>query len=113
MQRIDHYIDGELVAPLSGKYFDNIEPATGAAYSSLADGDDADVARAVDAAESAFPEWSRLPAEERSQILLHVADGIEAALERLAEAESLDTGKPLTLARAIDFCSSKDSGSCI
>ncbi len=103
MQRIDHYIDGERVPPLSEGYFDNIEPATGAAYSSLADGDDADVERAVDAAERAFPEWSRLPAEERSQILLRVADGIEAALERLAEAESLDTGKPLTLARAMDI----------
>jgi aminomuconate-semialdehyde/2-hydroxymuconate-6-semialdehyde dehydrogenase len=103
MQRIDHYIDGDPVEPLSGKYLDNIEPATGKVYSSLADGDDADVARAVEAAERAFPGWSRMPAEERSEILLRVADGIEAALEPLAEAESLDTGKPLTLARAMDI----------
>lgn len=103
MQRIDHYIDGDLVEPLSGTYLDNIEPATGEVYSSLADGDAADVARAVEAAERAFPGWSRMPVEERSEILLRVADGIEAALEPLAEAESLDTGKPLTLARAMDI----------
>lgn len=103
MQQIDHYIDGELVAPLTGGYFDNIEPATGKVYSSLADGDEADVARAVEAAEKAFPGWSRMPAEERSHILLRIADGIEAALEPLAQAESLDTGKPLTLARAMDI----------
>jgi aminomuconate-semialdehyde/2-hydroxymuconate-6-semialdehyde dehydrogenase len=103
MERIDHYIDGELTPPASGEYVDNLEPATGEVYSSLADGDGADVARAVDAADRAFPAWSRMPAEERSQILLRVADGIEAALEPLAQAESLDTGKPLTLARAMDI----------
>jgi aminomuconate-semialdehyde/2-hydroxymuconate-6-semialdehyde dehydrogenase len=103
MQRIDHFIGGEIVPPLSGHYIDNVEPATGAVFSRLADGDAADVERAVEAAEEAFPEWSRLEAEERSRILLRIADGIEADLEPLAEAESVDTGKPLTLARAMDI----------
>ncbi len=103
MTRIEHYIDGELVAPRSGKYIDNLEPATGAAYSTLADGDDADVARAVEAAQRAFPAWSRTPVEERSRILLSIADRIDADVDQLARAESIDTGKPLSLARSMDI----------
>ncbi|MCZ6695282.1 MAG: aldehyde dehydrogenase [Acidobacteria bacterium] len=101
--RIEHFIDGESVPPLSGRRLDNVEPATGTAYSSLPDGDEADVARAVAAAERAFPAWSRTPVEERARILLKIADRIESDLERLAEAESIDTGKPIALARSLDI----------
>lgn len=100
---IANYIDGELVEPASGRYLDNLEPATGAAYSSVPDGDERDVERAVEAARRAFPAWSGMPAEERSRLLLAVADRIEARLEDLARAESIDTGKPLSLARALDI----------
>ena len=55
------------------------------------------------AAERAFPEWSRTPAAERSRILLRIADLIERDLEKLARAESVDTGKPLSLARSLDI----------
>jgi aminomuconate-semialdehyde/2-hydroxymuconate-6-semialdehyde dehydrogenase len=82
---------------------DNIEPATGKVYSRLPDGDAADVEAAVAAADRAFPTWSRMPAAERSRILLRIADLIEADLEKLALAESVDTGKPLTLARTMDI----------
>jgi len=103
MTTIAHYVDGRPQAPLSGGYLDNIEPATGKVYSRVADGDAADVEAAVAAAERAFPAWSKMPAGDRSRILLRIAEMIEADLEKLALAESIDTGKPLTLARTMDI----------
>src|SRR5262245_21252893 len=103
MQRIANFIDGRFVEPVSGKYLDNIDPATGAAYSQLPDGDARDVDRAVEAAERAFPRWAATPAAERSRILLKIADLIEANLQKLARAESIDSGKPITLARTLDI----------
>jgi aminomuconate-semialdehyde/2-hydroxymuconate-6-semialdehyde dehydrogenase len=103
MERLRHYIDGELVEPLSGRYWDNLDPAVGKVYSLVPDGDERDVARAVAAAERAFPAWSRTPAAERSRLLLKLADLVETHLERLAFAECVDTGKPLSLARAVDI----------
>src|SRR5262249_41034299 len=77
--------------------------ATGKSYSHVPDSDVRDVELAVAAAEKAFPEWSRRPVAERSKILLRVADLIERDLEKLARAESIDTGKPLSLARTLDI----------
>jgi aminomuconate-semialdehyde/2-hydroxymuconate-6-semialdehyde dehydrogenase len=103
MDRIDNFIDGKMVAPASGKYLDNVEPATGKVYSQVAAGGDEDIDRAVRAAAAAFPAWSRTPAGERSRILLRIADGIESNLDRLARAESIDAGKPIGLARRLDI----------
>jgi aminomuconate-semialdehyde/2-hydroxymuconate-6-semialdehyde dehydrogenase len=103
VKSIPNYIGGELVEPATGRYLDNIEPATGAAYSSVGDGDERDVETAVEAARRAFPAWSGLPVEERSRLLVAIADRIEARLEELARAESVDTGKPLALARSLDI----------
>jgi aminomuconate-semialdehyde/2-hydroxymuconate-6-semialdehyde dehydrogenase len=102
-QKIRNFIGGEFVEPISGKYLDNIEPATGKVYSLVADSDGRDVERAVDAAEKAFPEWSRTTSQERSRILLRIAGLIERDLEKLARAESIDTGKPISLARSLDI----------
>src|SRR5215831_15400906 len=101
--RINNFIDGKFVEPISGKYLDNIEPATGKPYSQVADSGKEDVALAVAAAEKAFPDWSKKPAAERSKILLRIADLIERDLEKFARAESIDTGKPITLARSLDI----------
>src|SRR5215475_7463244 len=101
--QIKNFIDGKFVEPTSGKYLDNIEPATGKPYSKVADSDARDVETAVVAAEKAFPDWSKKPAAERSQILLRIADLIERDLEKFARAESIDTGKPITLARTLDI----------
>ena len=101
--RIQNFIGGEFAEPDGGAYLDNIEPATGKPYSQVADGDARDVERAVAAAEEAFPKWSANPAAERSKILLRVADLIERDLEKFARAESIDTGKPISLARALDI----------
>ena len=98
-----NFIDGQFTEPLGGKYLDNIEPATGKPYSQVADSDGRDVDLAVAAAESAFPNWSKRAAAERSRILLRIADLIERDSEKFARAESIDTGKPLTLARSLDI----------
>src|SRR6202795_3786828 len=101
--KIRNFIDGQLVEPVGGKYLDNIEPATGKPYSQVADSGKEDVDLAVAAAEKAFADWSKKPAAERSRILLRIADLIERDLEKLARAESIDTGKPLSLARSLDI----------
>jgi len=101
--QIRNFIDGQFVEPLGGKYLDNIEPATGKSYSQVADSDNRDVELAVAAAERAFADWSQTPALERSRILLRIADCIERDLEKLARAESIDTGKPFSLARSLDI----------
>src|SRR5256885_335922 len=102
-RRIKNFIDGKFVEPTSGKYLDNIEPATGKPYSQVADSGKEDVDLAVAAAEKAFADWSKKPVAERSKILLRIADLIERDLEKFARAESIDTGKPLSLARSLDI----------
>jgi aminomuconate-semialdehyde/2-hydroxymuconate-6-semialdehyde dehydrogenase len=101
--QIRNFINGEFVKPAGGKYLDNIEPATGKSYSQVADSDARDIDLAVAGAEKAFGDWSRNSAAERSKILLRIADLIERDLEKLARAESIDTGKPLSLARTLDI----------
>src|SRR6267142_6390616 len=103
MQRLAHFIDGAFVEPISGRYLDNFEPATGQVYSRLPDGDQRDVEVAVHAAERAFPSWSKTPAAERSRILLRIAELIESKLDDLARAECIDSGKPITLAKTLDI----------
>ena len=77
--QIKNFIDGRFVEPISGRYLDNIEPATGKPYSQVADSDAHDVDLAVAAGEKAFPDWSKRPAAERSRFLLRIADLIERA----------------------------------
>ncbi|HZE57342.1 MAG TPA: aldehyde dehydrogenase [Chthoniobacterales bacterium] len=101
--KIRNFIDGEFVEPLGGKHLDNIEPATGKPYALVPDSEARDVELAVTAAERAFPTWSKTSAADRSRILLRIADLIERDLEKLARAESIDTGKPLSLARSLDI----------
>ena len=101
--RIKNFIDGRFVEPIGGKYLDNIEPATGKPYSQVPDSDARDVEQAVAAADKAFDGWSKTPAADRSRILLRIADLIERDLEKFARAESIDTGKPLSLARSLDI----------
>src|SRR5690242_9203066 len=101
MQKILNYINGELTAPSSGLYLDNINPAEGKVYSLVADSDDRDVARAATAARAAFGEWSSMPVEKRSAILQRVADLIDRDLDKLALAESIDNGKPMKLAKSL------------
>lgn len=103
MRTLSHFINGAQVAPTTGRYLDVLEPATGQVVARVPAGDATDVARAVEAATAAFPAWSESPAAFRSGLLLRIADLIDARLDELAEAESLDTGKPVSLARTLDI----------
>ncbi len=103
MIKLHNYINGELVAPVSGKYFENTDPATGQAFSFIPDSDEQDVEKAVQAAKAAFKSWSEMLVEERSKYLFKIASLIEEKTEKFALAESIDNGKPLTLARKVDI----------
>ncbi len=103
MQKIENYIGGEMVQPASGEYLENFDPAAGSVYSLAPDSDDRDVHLAVEAAAEAFPAWSITSPEARHDILMRLTALIERDLEPLAFAESIDNGKPLSLARAVDI----------
>jgi aminomuconate-semialdehyde/2-hydroxymuconate-6-semialdehyde dehydrogenase len=103
MNNILNYIDGELVAPKSSTYLDNIEPATGKVYSQIPDSDSTDIEAAVSAAKKAQNNWANMPTEKRSALLMKIADIIDSNLEILARAESIDNGKPISLARTVDI----------
>ena len=103
MITIENYIGGALVQPASNEYLDNIEPATGEVYSHIPDSDDRDVNLAVDAARAAFPAWSQTSPEARFEVLMRLVSLIEREAEELARAESVDNGKPISLARMMDI----------
>jgi aminomuconate-semialdehyde/2-hydroxymuconate-6-semialdehyde dehydrogenase len=100
---IKNYINGALVPAESGAYLDNYQPATGKVYSYLPDSGEEDVQKAVAAAQTAFPEWSRSNPRKRFSLMMRIADIIEQHLEEFARAESADNGKPVTMARSVDI----------
>lgn len=75
-QRLEHFIGCRFVPPASGAYLDVFEPAEGAVYAVVADGEAKDVDAAVEAASRAFTAWSTTPAEERGRLLNTIADVI-------------------------------------
>ncbi len=103
MNKIGNYIGGKETAPVGGKYLENFEPATGKVYSLVPDSDERDVELAVAAAKEIFPWWSRRTPEQRSQVLLSIADRLEKSLGEFAMAESRDQGKPVALAREMEI----------
>jgi aminomuconate-semialdehyde/2-hydroxymuconate-6-semialdehyde dehydrogenase len=103
MKYIQNYIGGELMAPVSGEYLDNIDPSRGKVYSYIPDSTKVDIDLAVTAAEKAFPIWSTTPKDERSAIMVKIANLIEARMDEFVAAESLDNGKPESLARHVDI----------
>lgn len=103
MKRFPHFIGGGFADAADGATLDVFDPATGNVYGQVAAGGKADVDRAADAARDAFPAWADTPAPDRAARLHRIADGIEARLEELARAESVDTGKPISLARSVDI----------
>ncbi|MBI4947211.1 MAG: aldehyde dehydrogenase [Bacteroidetes bacterium] len=103
MQKIKNYINGELIEPVAKKHLDNYNPAIGKAYSLIPDSDEKDVQLAVDAAQAAFPKWSHTSKDERSKVMMKIADLIDKNFEKLAVAESTDHGKPVWLAKMVDI----------
>jgi aminomuconate-semialdehyde/2-hydroxymuconate-6-semialdehyde dehydrogenase len=103
MEKLLNYIGGELRPPLGNTYIDNYNPAEGKVYSLIPDSSSEDVDEAVRAAERAFPAWSEMPVDKRSAILQRMADLVDRDFDRLVTAESVDSGKPVSLARAMDI----------
>ncbi len=103
MDTLRNCIDGEFVEPLGGRYLDGIEPATGQVYCRIPASDGRDVDHAVGAARAAFPAWSRTPAAERARLMLELAGRLDCELADYARAESVDSGKPIRLAREIEI----------
>ena len=91
--RYDNFIGGEWVAPLEGRYFENVTPVTGAVFCEVARSTPADLHKALDAAHAAAPAWGRTPVAQRSNTLLKIADRIETNLETLAYVETWENGK--------------------
>jgi aldehyde dehydrogenase len=91
----DNYIGGEWVAPVQGGYFDNISPVTGQVVGKIARGTAGDIELALDAAHKAKDGWGKTSSTERSNILLKIADRMEANLDLIAMAETIDNGKPI------------------
>lgn len=103
MEKLQNFINGTYVPPKNGQYIDNFEPATGQVYALIPDSDEEDVVDAVEAAEKAFPIWSNMSIEERSQILVRLSEGIEKNMDEFVQAESRDNGKPVSLAAHVDI----------
>jgi phenylacetaldehyde dehydrogenase len=97
-------INGKWVEAASGKTFATYNPATGEVLANVAEGDREDIDRAVKAARAAFESgpWSRISPAARGKMIWKLADLIEKYQEEFAQLESLDNGKPLSVARVAD-----------
>ena len=93
--KYDNFIGGKWVPPVEGQYFDVVTPVTGKSYTQAARSGAADVELALDAAHAVADKWGKTAPGERSNILLKIADRMEANLELLAYAETVDNGKPI------------------
>ena len=103
MELIYNFIDGQTREAVKGRLLDDFDPATGEIFARLPDSGRKDLENAVRSAEAAQPAWAATSADERSRILLRLAELVEAESEELAAAECRDTGKPLSLARSLDI----------
>ncbi|UUY46557.1 aldehyde dehydrogenase [Streptomyces yangpuensis] len=101
--RYDHFIGGEYVAPVRGRYFANPSPVNGQTFTEVARGTSEDVERALDAAHAAAPAWGRTSVADRASVLLRIADRMEQNLEALAVAETWENGKPVRETLAADL----------
>src|SRR5580704_17808060 len=97
-------INGKWVDAASGKTFPTYNPATGEVLAQVAEGESEDINRAVAAARAAFDSgpWSKFTPSQRGKLIWKLAELIEKNNEELAQLESLDNGKPLSVARVAD-----------
>ena len=102
MLEIENFIDGEFVPAVSLESLDDFNPATGQKIGNISSSGHRDVDNAVKAANDALAGWSSLSLDERIIWLEKIADALETKKEEIAKVESLDTGKPISLARRVD-----------
>ncbi|OGT34349.1 MAG: aldehyde dehydrogenase [Gammaproteobacteria bacterium RBG_16_51_14] len=93
--KYDNFIGGKWVAPVKGEYFDVITPINGKPYTKVARSGAEDIELALNAAHAVADKWGRTSPAERANLLLKIADRLEANLEILAYAETVDNGKPI------------------
>ena len=103
MLKIKNYIGGKLVPPQGGNYLENVNPAKGEPYSYVPRSSSVDAQTAIEAAQEAFGSWSQMPLAERTGYLRKMAQIVRNKERALAEAESIDNGKPLKLASIVDI----------
>ena len=96
------FINGEFQKPISGKYFDTINPADETLLSSIAEAGDDDVDKAMKAAKAAHKSWSKISGKERGKYIYRIARMIQEKSREFAVIESLDGGKPIGESRDID-----------
>ena len=101
--KYDNYIGGQWVPPVDDRYFDNISPVTGKPFCRVARSNEKDINLALDAAHAAKDAWGKTSTTERANILLKIADAMEANLGKIAIAETIDNGKPLRETLAADI----------
>ncbi|HLR40998.1 MAG TPA: 5-carboxymethyl-2-hydroxymuconate semialdehyde dehydrogenase [Virgibacillus sp.] len=100
VKNIKHYINGEFVESASGKTFANLNPFTNKVINYVAEGDKADIDKAVAAAYEAFQgPWRKLKVKERLEYINKIADIIDEHIEEIAPLESYDTGLPISQTR--------------
>ncbi|MCB1442424.1 MAG: aldehyde dehydrogenase [Methyloceanibacter sp.] len=100
--RYDNFIGGDWVAPVDGRYFDNISPVTGKSVCQIARSQAADIDLALDAAHKAREAWANTAPAERAKLLNKIADRMEENLQLLAAVETIDNGKPIRETTAAD-----------
>jgi aminomuconate-semialdehyde/2-hydroxymuconate-6-semialdehyde dehydrogenase len=100
---IKNYINGKFHNPLQDNWIDNYNPSNGNVYGQIPNSTSEDIDKAYNSARSAFRQWSQTSLEERSRIMIKISELIETNLQRFAEAESKDNGKPISLAKTIDI----------
>lgn len=100
-QRTRHLINGEYVEPSGGGWFDAVDPCTGAVIAQIAEGNQADIDRAVAAARVALEDgpWSRFKPSERQAVMLKLADLVEAEFDDIALVDTLEMGRPITMSK--------------
>ncbi len=101
--RYENFIGGEWVAPAKGGYRENPTPATGEAFTAVADSTPEDIETALDAAHAAKDAWGETSPAERAMVLESMADAVEENLQMLAIAESWENGKPVRETLAADI----------
>jgi aldehyde dehydrogenase len=102
-KQYENFIGGKWVAPLKGQYFDVISPINGKPYTKAARSGAEDVELALDAAHAAADKWGKTSPAERANVMLKIADRLEANLELIAYAETVDNGKPIRETLAADI----------
>jgi len=100
--RLRNYVNGNFCSHANEDWITNLNPATGEEICKVPISNFEDVNKAIYAAKAAHPNWSKITPDERADWLEKIADKLEEMFEEIAQLESVDTGKPISLSRSVD-----------